>query len=123
MQRILIQCSLDHLRFFLILKRIESFIYVNPLHAIKRSNIMMMIIPKRSFASAAVAAVLFFSTIGMSYQQPPFFDFENVLDCITYEAAEKTISIDCDHASFGDLVSTITDESVLVKLEQDGEYL
>jgi poly(beta-D-mannuronate) C5 epimerase len=88
----------------------------------KTSNIMM-IIPKRSFASAAVAAVLFFSTIGMSYQQLPFFDFENVLDCITYEAAEKTISIDCDHASFGDLVSTITDESVLVKLEQDGEYL
>ncbi|HKG42250.1 MAG TPA: hypothetical protein VKA98_08945, partial [Nitrososphaeraceae archaeon] len=82
----------------------------------------MMIIPKRSFASA-LSVVLFFSTIGISFQQPPFFDFENGLDCITYEKAEKTISIDCDHASFGDLVSTITDESVLVKLEQDGEYL
>src|SRR5919107_1217865 len=81
-----------------------------------------MIIPKRSFASAAVA-VLFFFFFGILYQQPPFFDFENGLDCITYETAEKTISIDCDHASFGDLVSTINDQSVLETLEQDGEYL
>jgi poly(beta-D-mannuronate) C5 epimerase len=121
MQRILIQCSLDHLCFYLILKRIELFKFINPLHAMKRSNIIM-IIPKRSFASA-VAAVLFFSTIGISYEQPPFFDFENGLDCITYEAAEKTISIDCNHASFEDVFGTINDQSILEKLEQDGEYL
>ena len=87
----------------------------------KRSNIRM-IISKRSFASA-VSLVLFFSMIDISYQQPPFFDFENVLDCITYEASEKTISIDCEHASFGDVVGTINNQSVLEKLEQDGEYL
>jgi mannuronan 5-epimerase len=81
-----------------------------------------MIIPKRSFASA-IAAVLFFSTIGTSYQQLPFLDFESGLDCITYGATEKTISIDCDLASFEDVVSTIGDQSILEKLEQDGEYL
>jgi mannuronan 5-epimerase len=81
-----------------------------------------MIIPKRSFASA-IAVVLFFSTIGTSYQQLPFLDFESGLDCITYEATEKTISIDCDHASFEDVVSTIGSQSILEKLERDGEYL
>jgi mannuronan 5-epimerase len=81
-----------------------------------------MIILKTSFASAAVAA-LFFSTIGISYQQPPFFDFEEGIECIDYEAAEKTINIDCDHASFEDVISTINNPSVLEKLEEDGQYL
>jgi hypothetical protein len=31
--------------------------------------------------------------------------------------------IDCDYASFGDVIRTITDQSVLEKLEEDGEYL
>ena len=81
-----------------------------------------MIIPKTSFAGVAVA-VLFFSTIGISYQQLPFFDFEEGIKCINYEAAENTVTIDCDHASFGDVVSTINDQAVLEKLEGDGEYL
>jgi mannuronan 5-epimerase len=81
-----------------------------------------MIIPKIPFAIAAVA-VLFFSTIGISYQQPPFFDFEEGIECIDYEAAEKTINIDCDHASFEDVISTINNESVLEKLKEDGQYL
>ena len=81
-----------------------------------------MIIPKISFAIAAVA-VLFFSTISISYQQPPFFDFEEGMECIDYEAAEKTINIDCDHASFEDVISTINNESVLEKLKEDGQYL
>src|SRR5215210_3678988 len=81
-----------------------------------------MIIPKIPFAIAAVA-VLFFSPIGISYQQPPFFDFEEGIDCIDYEAAEKTINIACDHASFEDVISTINNESVLEKLKEDGQYL
>jgi parallel beta-helix repeat protein len=60
---------------------------------------------------------------GISYQQPPFFDYEGGSKCIDYDAAENTITSDCDHASFGDVISTITDQSVLEKLEEDGEYL
>jgi poly(beta-D-mannuronate) C5 epimerase len=82
----------------------------------------MMIIPKASFAIAA-AAVLFFSMTGISYQQLPFFDFEEELECIEYEAAENTINIDCDYASFGDVVRTINNQSVLEKLEEDGQYI
>jgi parallel beta-helix repeat protein len=82
----------------------------------------MMIIPKASFAITALA-VLFFSMTGISYQQLPFFDFEEGTQCIDYEAAENTINIDCDYASFGDVIRTINDQSILEKLEQDGEYL
>jgi mannuronan 5-epimerase len=82
----------------------------------------MMIIPKPSFA-IAVVVVLFFSMAGISYQQLPFFDDEEGTECMDYEAAENTITIDCDHASFGDVVRTINDQSVLEKLEEDGEYL
>jgi parallel beta-helix repeat protein len=82
----------------------------------------MMIIPKASFAIAAVA-VLFFSMNGISYQQPPFFDIEEGTQCIDYDAAENTITIDCDHADFGDVIRTINYQSVLEKLEEDGEYL
>ena len=83
----------------------------------------MIIIPKSSFAAAAVAFLLFFSMTSISYQQLPFFDFEEGVECIDYDAAENTIAIDCDHASFGDVIRTINDQSVLEKLEQDGEYL
>ncbi|HKH86850.1 MAG TPA: right-handed parallel beta-helix repeat-containing protein [Nitrososphaera sp.] len=88
----------------------------------KRSNVMI-IIRKSSLATAAVAFLFFFSMTGISYQQLPFFDFEEGVECIDYDAAENTIAIDCDHASFGDVIRTINDQSVLEKLEQDGEYL
>src|SRR5918996_1082063 len=82
----------------------------------------MMSIPKLSFATAAVAA-LFFSMTSSSYQQPPFFDFEEGTQCIDYDAVENTINVDCDYASFGDVIRTINDQSVLEKLEEDGEYI
>ena len=104
------------------LKRIESFKFINLIYPVKRSNVMI-IIPKSSFATAAVAFLFFFSMTSISYQQLPFFDFEEGVECINYDAAENTIAIDCDHASFGDVIRTINDQSVLEKLEQDGEYL
>jgi poly(beta-D-mannuronate) C5 epimerase len=88
----------------------------------EESNVMI-IIRKSSFATAAVAFLFFFSMTSISYQQLPFFDFEEGVECIDYDAAENTIAIDCDHASFGDVIRTINDQSVLEKLEQDGEYL
>jgi poly(beta-D-mannuronate) C5 epimerase len=104
------------------LKRIESFKFINLIYPVKRSNVMI-IIPKSSFATAAVAFLFFFSMTSISYQQLPFFDFEEGVECIDYDAAENTIAIDCDHASFGDVIRTINDQSVLEKLEQEGEYL
>jgi poly(beta-D-mannuronate) C5 epimerase len=82
----------------------------------------MMIIPKLSFAAAAAAA-LFFSMTSSSYQQLPFFDTEEGIQCINYDAAENTINVDCDYASFGDVIRTISVQSILEKLEEDGEYL
>jgi mannuronan 5-epimerase len=83
----------------------------------------MMIIRGRYFITIIVT-VLFFSMAGISYQQLPFLENDEGLRCIYYEAAEKTITIDCDHASFEDLISTIYDRSLLEKLEEeDGEYL
>jgi parallel beta-helix repeat protein len=104
------------------LKRIELFKFINLICPMKRSNVMI-IIRKSSFATAAVAFLFFFSMTSISYQQLPFFDFEEGVECIDYDAAENTIAIDCDHASFGDVIRTINDQSVLEKLEQDGEYL
>ena len=104
------------------LKRIELFKFINLICPVKRSNVMI-IIRKSSFATAAVAFLFFFSMTSISYQQLPFFDFEEGVECIDYDAAENTIAIDCDHASFGDVTRTINDQSVLEKLEQDGEYL
>ena len=104
------------------LKRIELFKFINLIYPVKRSNVMI-IIRKSSFATAAVAFLFFFSMTSISYQQLPFFDFEEGVECINYDAAENTIAIDCDHASFGDVIRTINDQSVLEKLEQDGEYL
>ena len=81
-----------------------------------------MIIPRLSFATAALAA-LFFSMTSSSYQQLPFLDIEEGAQCIDYDAAENTINIDCDYASFEDVIRTINFQSVLEKLEEDGEYL
>jgi parallel beta-helix repeat protein len=104
------------------LKRIEPFKFINLIYPVKRNNIMI-IITKLSFA-IALMTFLFFSMTTISYQQLPFFDFEEEgVDCINYQAAENTITIDCDHASFGDVIRTIHDPSILEKLEQDGEYL
>jgi mannuronan 5-epimerase len=104
------------------LKRIESFKFINLICTVKRSN-TMMIIPKAFYVTAATVTILFFSITGISYQQLPFFADEQGAECIDYEAVENTITIDCDQASFGDVISTINDQSVLEKLEEDGEYL
>src|ERR687894_927607 len=101
-------------------KIIESFKFIILIPPVKRSNIMM-IIRKRYFVTITVA-VLFFSMPSISYQQLPFLENEQGVECISYEAAENTITIDCDYASFGDLISTIYNRSVLEKLK-DGEYL
>ena len=117
----LIQRSLKTLQFFLILKGAESFKFINLIHAVQRSNIMI-IIPKPSFATAVVV-ILFSSMATISYQQPPFFDVEEGIQCIEYDSAENTINVDCDYASFGDVIEAINDQSVLERLEEDGEYL
>ena len=82
----------------------------------------MMVIRKRYFIPITTA-VLFFSMAGISYQQLPFLENDEAVRCIYYEAAEKTITIDCDYASFGDLYSTIQNRSLVEKLQKDGEYL
>lgn len=82
----------------------------------------MMIIRKRYFIPITTA-VLFFSMAGISYQQLPFLEDDEGVRCIYYEAAENTITIDCDYASFEDLINTIHNRSLLEKLQKDGEYL
>jgi poly(beta-D-mannuronate) C5 epimerase len=105
------------------LKRMELFKFINLIYPVRRNNIMI-IIPKISFVTALVTFFLLFSMASISYQQLPFFDIEEEgLDCIDYAATDNTITIDCDHASFGDATRTIHDPSVLEKLEQEGEYL
>jgi mannuronan 5-epimerase len=83
----------------------------------------MMIIRKPYFVTITVVVLLLFSMTGISYQQLPFLDNEQGLQCIYYEPAENTITIDCDQATFEDLVSTIYDRAILERLETDGEYL
>jgi mannuronan 5-epimerase len=83
----------------------------------------MMIIRKPYFVTITVVVLLLFSMAGISYQQLPFLDNEQGLQCIYYEPAENTITIDCDQATFEDLVSTIYDRAILERLETDGEYL
>lgn len=82
----------------------------------------MMIIRKRYFIPITTA-VLFFSMAGISYQQLPFLENDEGVRCIYYEAAENTITVDCDYASFGDLISTIHNRSLLENLQKDGEHL
>ncbi|HEX2106669.1 MAG TPA: right-handed parallel beta-helix repeat-containing protein [Nitrososphaera sp.] len=83
----------------------------------------MMIIRKPYFVTITVVVLLLFSMTGISYQQLPFLDNEQGLQCIYYEPAVNTITIDCDQATFEDLVSTIYDRAILERLETDGEYL
>ena len=102
-------------------ERTVSYKLIILIHPLKRSNIIMII--RKSYFVLITAAVLFFSMISTSYQQLPFLENGQGLQCIYYEAARNTITIDCDHASFEDLVNTIYDRSILEKLEEDGEYL
>jgi hypothetical protein len=110
----------------------------------------MMIIPKAFFITAT-AAILIFSMTGVSYQQVQLlFDDEEVAveedeeeevaveedeeeevaveedeeeeACIDYEAAENTITINCN-ASFLDVVQAINDPEILEELEEEGQYL
>jgi len=94
------------------------------IRAVERNSIMV-IIDKPYFVAITMAAVLFFSMVGISYQQqpPPFLDNEEETACIHYEAGENTITIECGDMSFGDLITTIQNQSLLEKLEGDGEYL
>ncbi|MDQ3835556.1 MAG: hypothetical protein M3270_01300, partial [Thermoproteota archaeon] len=82
-----------------------------------------MIILYRLYFLTVVLCILLFSGTPVSYQQLPFLDNELGLQCIHYEAAENTITVDCDRATFGDLISTIPLQSVIEKLVGDGEYL
>ena len=82
----------------------------------------MMILSRLCFLTIALS-ILFFSNTAVSYQQLPFLDNEVGLQCIHYEAAENTITVDCDRATFGDLITTLPIQSVIEKLSGDGEYL
>ncbi|MFL6502442.1 MAG: right-handed parallel beta-helix repeat-containing protein [Nitrososphaera sp.] len=82
----------------------------------------MIILSRLCFLTVALS-ILFFSNTALSYQQLPFLDNEVGLQCIHYEAAENTITVDCDRATFGDLITTLPIQSVIEKLAGDGEYL
>lgn len=102
-------------------ERTASYELMILIHPLKRSNIIMII--HKSYFVFITLALLSFSMVGTSYQQLPFLENEQGLQCIYYDAARNTITIDCDHASFDDLINTIYNRSVLEKLEEDGEYL
>ena len=82
----------------------------------------MMILSRLCFLTVALS-ILFFSNTALSYQQLPFLDNEVGLQCIHYEVTENTITVDCDRATFGDLITTLPIQSVIEKLAGDGEYL
>jgi mannuronan 5-epimerase len=100
----------------------------------------MMIIPKAFFVTA-VATILIFSMIHISYQQAEFpFDEETIEAlqdaeeeeepieeeeeaCIDFDSTENTIAINCD-ASFLDVVQAINDPEILEQEEeQEGQYI
>ena len=43
-------------------------------------------------------------------------------DCIDYDSSENTITVDCDYASFLDVIQTINDPDILENVE-NGEYI
>src|SRR5919108_3974440 len=43
-------------------------------------------------------------------------------DCIDYDSSENTITVDCDYASFLDVIQTINDSDILENVE-NGEYI
>jgi hypothetical protein len=62
----------------------------------------------------------FFSITDVSYQQQPASLDNEEGSCIDYDAAENTITIDCD-ASFLDVVQAINDPEILEELEEEEE--
>jgi mannuronan 5-epimerase len=70
--------------------------------------------------------ILIFSITDVSYQQQPASLDNEEGSCIDYDAAENTITIDCD-ASFLDVVQAINDPGILEELEEEeeegGQYL
>ena len=70
--------------------------------------------------------ILIFSITDVSYQQQPSSLDNEEGSCIDYDAAENTITIDCD-ASFLDVVQAINDPGILEELEEEeeegGQYL
>jgi mannuronan 5-epimerase len=69
--------------------------------------------------------ILIFSITDVSYQQQPASLDNEEGSCIDYDAAENTITIDCD-ASFLDVVQAINDPDILEELEEEeegGQYL
>jgi mannuronan 5-epimerase len=70
--------------------------------------------------------ILIFSITDVSYQQQPSSLDNEEGSCIDYDAAENTITIDCD-ASFLDVVQAINDPDILEELEEEeeegGQYL
>jgi mannuronan 5-epimerase len=68
--------------------------------------------------------ILIFSITDVSYQQQPASLDNEEGSCIDYDAAENTITIDCD-ASFLDVVQAINDPDILEELEEEegNQYL
>jgi parallel beta-helix repeat protein len=69
--------------------------------------------------------ILIFSITDVSYQQQPASLDNEEGSCIDYDAAENTITIDCD-ASFLDVVQAINDPGILEEPEEEeerGQYL
>jgi poly(beta-D-mannuronate) C5 epimerase len=86
----------------------------------------MPILSKNSIPVAAMCAVLLFLLIDLIfYQQPHHLPFTAEAGeggpCIDYDAAENTITINCN-ASFLDVVETVNDRDILENLG-NGEYL
>jgi mannuronan 5-epimerase len=80
----------------------------------------MTIFKKNYVVNVVVAAFLIFSMIGISLFQK--FHFSYGTACIDYDQTENTITISCN-ASFLDVASSISDQSVLEQLRNSGEYL
>jgi mannuronan 5-epimerase len=80
----------------------------------------MTIFKKNCVVNVVVAAFLIFSMIGISLFQK--FHFSYGTACIDYDQTENTITISCN-ASFLDVASSISDQSVLEQLRNSGEYL
>src|SRR5919201_1299797 len=85
----------------------------------------MKIVKKNSITSAAAVLILFLiGIVILSYPQLHFTVYAGgTTSCIDYDRTENTITISCDHASFGDVANTINDQSVLTNLGDNGEYL
>src|ERR671922_423219 len=91
---------------------------ISPLRRIERIRTHRMITVGAGFVTAATAFLLF-CLIFVSTQQLQFVD--GGAQCIDYEEVQSTIIITCN-ASFGDIVNTINDQSILENV-QNQEYV